>query len=379
MSKLTKLDFYGGAGLAILFRKNEHISPSIIENVNDVEGKNVVGIFYKIKTQTGYNAIIYIKFSSNLQTIKNLSKSWKFSLTDIEKDKINKQINKNVPFFMILVCVDQINRDNVFGEIALLSLNDYKQISHRSNIIIGLWSDEIDATKTERQKVYVLKVGKGNSRDYYYSIKRNQIEIPIEDLICKYYPQYTKTSHIKNHEIKTGIDMPISGEKIEIYVSNNPKVCSHCHSTCSYNLIKYLKSDETEHKINVAKCPKCNKKYVHSNFYKMFIKNNQKTNISFNILYEDKSNIAEDINIADKPVSGQIIRCLLINYRDDNICPIHNSKMPSVYVHIDKLKDTAYYCNKCGKFMIPSKRYAQLIASLGKKSSRIEFEAIMER
>lgn len=378
MSKLTKLDFYGGAGLAILFRKNEHISPSIIENVNDIEGKNVVGIFYQIKTQTGYNAIIYIKFSSNQQTIKNLSKSWKFSLTEIEKDKINKQVKKNIPFFMILVCVDQINRDNVFGEIALLTLHDYKKIFHRSNIIIGLWSDEVDATKTERQKVYVLKVGKGNSRDYYCSIKRNQIEIPIENLIQKYYPQYIKTpSIISSCEIKTEIDILKPIEKIEICVSDNPKICSQCHSVCAYELIKYLKANETEHKINVASCPTCNKKYIHSNFYKTFIKNNENTNISFNILNENK--IDEDISVINKPVSGQIIRCLLINYRDDNICPIHNTEMSSIYVHIDKIKDTAYYCNKCGKFMIPSKRYMQLIQTLGKKSTRIEFEAIMER
>lgn len=80
----------------------------------------------------------------------------------------------------------------------------------------------------------------------------------------------------------------------------------------------------------------------------------------------------------DRAISGQTIRYLSLSYRDDDICPIHGNKMPSIFVHINKLKDTAYYCSRCGKYMIPSKRYEQLVKNLGNSSKMIEFEAILE-
>lgn len=372
MSKLTRQDFYCGAGLAILFRKNEHISPSIIENVNDIEGKNVVGTFYKIKTQSGNEAIIYIKFSSNQQTIKNLTKSWKFSLTDIEKDKINKQVKKNIPFFIILVCAEQINRDNIFGEIALLTVADYEKISHRSNIILGLWSDGGDESKTERQKVYVLKVGKGNSRGYYCDVKRNQIETPLDNLIYEFYPKYTKLLIKQNLKSDVDPDFTEPDDKIKIYVTNEPKVCIECKAQCTYDLVRYLKSDKAEHKINTAICPKCNRKYIGINFYNTFIKGNKNSNISFEFLDSNKS------HLENKPISGSFVRCLLLNHHDDNVCPIHNNEMSPLYVHIGKLRDTAYYCDKCNRYMIPKNRYIKLLKDLDRKSTNMEFEAILD-
>lgn len=78
----------------------------------------------------------------------------------------------------------------------------------------------------------------------------------------------------------------------------------------------------------------------------------------------------------DRAISGQNIRFLSLSYRDDDICPIHGDKMPPIYVHIGKSKDTAYFCNKCGKYMIPNKRYIRLIKNLGKNSKDIEFEVM---
>ena len=379
MSKLRRQDFYCGAALAILFRKNEHISPSIVENVSDTEGKNVVGTFYKIRTQSGNEAILYTKFSSNQQTIKNLTKAWKFSLTDVEKEKINKQIEKSIPFFVALVCAEQINRDNIFGEIALLTIKDYKQISHRSNIIIGLWSDENDETKTERPKLYVLKVGKGNSRNYYYEVKRNQIEIPLDNLIHEYYPQYCNLK--KESTVESNIDSELleADNKINVYVTDDPRICTKCQSMCTYKLIDYLKADKTKHQINVAICSKCNRKHINLNYYNTFIKGNKKSNISFEVQDKNKVVSFETSQMFNKTMSGKIIRCLLLSYRDDDICPIHNSKMESVYVHIGKMGDTAYYCNQCNKYMISNQRYMKLLQNLGRKAANIEFEAILEK
>lgn len=373
MSKLKRQDFYCGAGLAVLFRKNKHISPSVIENVNDIEGKNVVGTFYKIKTESGNEAIIYIKFSSNQQTIKNLTKSWRFSLTDIEKNKIEKQIQKEIPFFIILIGVEQINKDNVAGEIALLTIDDYQIISRRTNIIMGLWSNN-DDSKSERQKVYVFKIGKGNSREYFHEVKRKQIEEPIDDLIADNYPYYKKVQSETDDALKVN---DFKKNLIEIYVTDKPKLCRVCNSKCTYKLITYQKDNQSQNKIDVAICPKCGNKYVNYNFYNIFIKGNKNSNISFIILKNTGRDTATKNKQYSKPMSGQSIRFLSLSNREDNICPIHNESMPAVYVHIGKTSDTVYYCSKCGKYMIPNSRHKQLIKNLGKSSSLIEFEKLL--
>lgn len=82
--------------------------------------------------------------------------------------------------------------------------------------------------------------------------------------------------------------------------------------------------------------------------------------------------------VYEKSITRQQIRFLSLSPRNDNVCPIHIQKMKPVYVHIGKQKDTAYYCPKCGKYMISSERYLQLIQSLDKKLKNIQFEAISE-
>ena len=79
----------------------------------------------------------------------------------------------------------------------------------------------------------------------------------------------------------------------------------------------------------------------------------------------------------ERAISGQNIRYLSLSYRDDDVCPIHNEKMSPKYVHIGKLQDTAYYCEKCGKYMIPTSRYEKLMKNLGRTARDIEFEAIV--
>lgn len=102
-----------------------------------------------------------------------------------------------------------------------------------------------------------------------------------------------------------------------------------------------------------------------------------------------KTQIKQDIKISipkkqsnetkryERAVSGQNVTFLSLSYRDDDVCPIHNEKMPPIYVHIGKLQDTAYYCQRCGKYMIPANRYEKLVSNLGKTSKFIEFEAII--
>lgn len=96
--------------------------------------------------------------------------------------------------------------------------------------------------------------------------------------------------------------------------------------------------------------------------------------ITINLSYSSNNNCKR----YDRAVSGQTVRYLSLSYRDDDICPIHNNKMSPIYVHIGKIKDTAYYCAKCGKYMIPAKRYTCLIQNMGKASKTVEFEVITE-
>ncbi len=383
MSKLTRLDFYCGAGLAILFRKNEHISPSFIESVDDVDGKKSVGIFYKFRTKMNNEAIIYIKcLSKQLRDVKNLSQCWSFSLSQSEKEKINKQTKKGIPFFILLICTDNVNKDNIDGHAALLTIKDYECVKERSNIKIGFWTDNIE-NKTERPKVFVVKNGnqKGTTRDCYFDVKRNQVETAsLDELIKEYYPNY-KAKCNEDCGIKTSnaSGNQLEDDRIKVYISDEPKLCPICNSVCTYNLVDYLKSDKTKHKINVAICPKCKRKYINLNHYNTFIKGNKDSYIDFEFENDNNNNKSIEMWENNKPVSGQIIRCLLLNYHDDDICPIHNIKMSPIYVRIGKMGDTAYYCSRCGKYMIPSNRYAQLLKNIGKKSTNIEFEAILEK
>lgn len=382
MSKLNRLDFYCGAGLAILFRKNEHISPSFVESVDDVKGKKSVGIFYKFRTKNNNEAIIYVKcLSKQLLDIKNLSQCWEFSLSPSEKDKIDNQIKKNIPFFILLICTDSVNKDNIDGHAALLTIKDYDQIKERSTIKIGFWTDNIE-NKTERPKVFVVKYGnkKGLTRDCYFDVKRNQIEkVPLDELIKEYYPNYTPQNYKEYNTQKNNTINKQENNQLKIYVYSEPRECIKCHSVCTYRLVDYLKSDKSKHQINVAICPQCNRKYINLNYYNTFIKGNKDSNISFEIQSEDNDVSFKKIYSNNKPISGQIVRCLLLNYRDDDICPIHDMKMSSVYVHIGKIGDTAYYCSQCNKYMISNQRYVQLLRNLGKRASSIEFEAIVEK
>lgn len=380
MSKLTRLDFYCGAGLAILFRKNEHISPSFVETVNDVNGKNSVGTFYKFRTQNNNEAIIYIKcLSKQTKDIKNLSQCWSFSLSPSEKDKINKQIEKGIPFFIMLICTDNVNKDNIDGNAALLTIKDYERVKERSNIKIGFWTDNID-NKTGRPKVFVVKKGntKATTRDSYFDIKRNQVETAsLDELIEEYYPNYTpNNSKEKIIKIDNVSNINTDNDGLQIYVTDDPRICTKCKSVCTYKLVDYFKADKSKHKINVAICPRCQRKHVNPNFYKFFIKGNKNSNISFEI--ENNDTLSKNNNLKIRPNSGQIIRCLLLNYHEDDICPIHNIKMHPVYVHLGKMGDTAYYCNQCDKYMISNQRYIQLLHNIGRKSTGIEFEAILE-
>lgn len=198
MSELTRIDFYCGSGIAILFRKNKNISPSFIEIVSDADGRKSSGIFYNFKTQNNNEAIIYIKCNSKIVSVKNMSECWKFSLSQTEKEKIQKQIEKGIPFFILLVCPNNFTKDDINGEAAILNIKDYEIISQRSDILIGLWNDN------KKKRSFYIKNNKGNglTEDYYFKIRRNLVEtVSLDDLISEYYPDYAK-NNLNNIDIK---------------------------------------------------------------------------------------------------------------------------------------------------------------------------------
>lgn len=343
MSKITKLDFLCGAGLSILLRRNENLSPSFVESIKDVEGRNTSGVFYKFKTKKGKEAIIYIKCSSKqIAGIKNLSFCWDFSLTTTEKEKINKQILKRIPFFILLICVENLNGDIANGEAALLTIDDYNKISGRSNIRIGLWTDNINSKK-EKQKVYVVRNSNGNgtSREYYFDVKRNQVEkVSLDELISKYYPSYESKQEdsIPCDKVNTTFKANEEEYKIKIFVTDNPRSCSRCGTECKYKLIKYLKSDKSEHKINVAICQSCGHKHITFNFYDTFIKGNPNSDIQF-IKY-DYIYLLDDNSFGCKKCDNEL--CTV----ETSLKIHHNIGGKDDFIEAN-VAETLFYCKKC--------------------------------
>ena len=102
-------------------------------------------------------------------------------------------------------------------------------------------------------------------------------------------------------------------------------------------------------------------------------------NIKKNKIIVNTSNVSEPVKKQyERAISGQTVRYLSISQRDDNLCPIHNKKMESVYVHIRDIQDVVYYCKSCGKFIIPSSRYTWIIKRLKKNKNSVEFEVMLD-
>lgn len=166
--------------------------------MSDSDGRKSSGIFYNFKTQNNNEAIIYIKCNSKIVSVKNMSECWKFSLSQTENEKIQKQIEKGIPFFILLVCLNNCKKDDINGEAAILNIKDYEIISQRSDILIGLWNDN------KKKRSFYIKNNKGNglTEDYYFKIRRNLVEtVSLDDLIAEYYPDYAK-NNLNNIDIK---------------------------------------------------------------------------------------------------------------------------------------------------------------------------------
>ena len=91
----------------------------------------------------------------------------------------------------------------------------------------------------------------------------------------------------------------------EIYISNNPRICSNCKSECKYQYINYTKLDDSLHKVNVAICSKCGRRHIRTNFYKTFIHSNKYSNLKFiKVNEQDNSDkVTDTIDVEDNIVS----------------------------------------------------------------------------
>lgn len=80
---------------------------------------------------------------------------------------------------ILLVCINESDV-KLESQVALLRWEDYCKIRHRHNIQIGIWKN----VGTERQsaKVFCLRKGKGQKKEYFLEIKRNFIEKPLDEL-----------------------------------------------------------------------------------------------------------------------------------------------------------------------------------------------------
>lgn len=271
---LNQYHFWYGAILNTIIECNEDAIPTLLE-ATDKRG------IYKILTNTSNREyIIFCKHAFQKSNKSSNYKSWLFSFSEEDKQRLEEYYNQNYPVFICMLCA----LDDLKGsEIAICTYEEFSTVKDKRSITIG---------KQKGKPYFNLYTEK--QRNTSIPLNRNRITRKSDDIIdelINFSPEHYKV------QIK---------QKIKLNVQN----------------------------VN-------SKKY-------------------------------------EKAISGQAIRYLSLNYRDDNICPIHNIKMPPIFVHIGSLKDTAYYCEKCGKYMIPTTRYEKLIKNLGKYKRSIEFEVIID-
>ena len=106
-------------------------------------------------------------------------------------------------------------------------------------------------------------------------------------------------------------------------------------------------------------------------YYEKYCKEDEQIKIHIDSKAEEK---LWENKIHKSIISGQAVHTLSINHGVEGICPIHNSNMKVVYVHIARQPDTVHYCERCGKFMVSSEHCKALKKMLKKRKRFVEFE-----
>lgn len=160
MAKIQKRDYYFGAALSLLLSKNNDARPSLVEC-------SETACQYRITTDTSQDFYLYMKYTSS-GISKQEERTWQFSLTDTDKERINSCIQIGLKTFVVLICGGENLAD---GEIAVLTQNEYLTLAHKTGIRIKL--------QGKSPKKYIVADRRSSK---VLAIDRNRFDYRITDI-----------------------------------------------------------------------------------------------------------------------------------------------------------------------------------------------------
>lgn len=295
---------------------------------------------------------------------------WEFSLSDIEKDKIEFHYEKTGTFLILLVCINKtaIKLEN---QVALLQWEDYCEIRHRSNIQLGIWRNQ--ETKTQRSKVYYLRKGKGQKKDFFITVKRNLIEKKLDEFYINEPTDLRKTkekatvdevesNYVELKPESVGKSIKQSTSK-KVYIKDNIKWCGlcRCKTKESENKIKSISKvmGEREKTVYGYTCPKCNKTYITTATYEQVLKD--KTGFD-GVAIERIKTLVDKVYLT--PDYG-CIQC-------DETLVVSSCRL-KIYENIEEnnkveksVDEELFYCKNCGLYFVTRQLHKELLDKYGK-------------
>lgn len=176
---LQMRDFYFGACMFSFFKHNQDTTPSLIENMEDIQ-------VIKMTTNTSDDFYIIMKYTKNSKSRKTIYKSWTFPITNKDRDMIEKYYSICENIYLFFVCGEvsytkapkNINNDRLYieevksGRIAIYRYCDYLKVKDKDCITINIYNP--------REHSFSLFI---DSKDNVIKSKCNNIEKKISDII----------------------------------------------------------------------------------------------------------------------------------------------------------------------------------------------------
>lgn len=381
MSKLTKQNFGFGAGLTALFDSTPGIMPSLIEDATELvhNGKRTkvtTGKFYKIVTPKENEFIVYIKYSDSLIRNDNMVSGfmWQFGLSEVEKEKIELQYEKTGTFLILLVCISPASVD-IDSQVALLTWEDYCAIRERNNIQIGIWNNP--EVQQQRSKMFYLRKGKGQKKEYFHTIKRNILKkmnldefysSTKEDIVILNGEENEFSGNLNYVETESELipDSVFDKRYIKdtIYIKDNVKWCGRCRCKTErfeYNSTNVQKNSIDEPiKFSSFKCPQCKKIYISTDYYKreLAAKDDVKKMVSFQRIK----------TLVDKVYEASEMKCACC-HRTLAISPCRMK----IYFNLESnnqlekiVDEELFYCENCGLYYVTPQWQRNLVKKYGR-------------
>ena len=391
MSVLKEQNFGFGAGLTALFDYNPGILPSFIEDVTEtqINGKNTKvtnGKFFKVTTPKSNEFIVYIKYSDKMRANDNMVSGflWEFSLTETEKNKIEFQYQNTGNLLILLVCINKSAVD-IKSQVALLRWEDYCQIRHRSNIQLGIWKNS--GVKKQGAKVFCLRRGKGQKKEYYLEIKRNFIEKSLDELCvsdisesgrkdyCDISGDNKPESQYVEMEAETIWEdgREINHNERTLFIKDNVTWCGRCSCKTDSYKIQYKLSEKAESKaFEGYQCPKCKQIYINLKSYENILNGE--------IIQENGFKIKRIKTLVDKVFLTSNHGCV---YCDSQLsvssCRLKLYKNLKETNQIDRIVDAELsYCKNCGIYYAEPVWYKKLLKEYGKNKLNFVDEEIKQ-